>query len=204
MDKSSREYLQQAIDAEIKSLEESIRLLKSRRNALTPISSLPTEVISTIFSLLRVPVASSPLTPPTPSENPDTLPWLRLSHVCHHWREITLNQPLFWSHLQIANFSLAGAVEMLSRAKMLPLHLEARIPDHWNDARFNAFQKELCIHTSHISHLDISVTIFIIQTGKRRRQNPSGPSLTLFSMAPHLDSLASSFAKPTSVGSHLS
>jgi hypothetical protein len=32
---NSREYLRQTIDAEIKSLEESIRTLKLRRNALT-------------------------------------------------------------------------------------------------------------------------------------------------------------------------
>ena len=56
---NSREYLRQAIDAEIKSLEESIRALRHRRNALAPISSLPTEVIATIFSFFRVPRTSS-------------------------------------------------------------------------------------------------------------------------------------------------
>jgi hypothetical protein len=45
-----RERLQQAIDAEIRSLEESIRALKLRRNALAPISSLPPEVFIAIFS----------------------------------------------------------------------------------------------------------------------------------------------------------
>jgi hypothetical protein len=157
---NSREFLQQAIDAEIKSLEESIRSLKYRRNALAPISSLPTEVIFTIFSILRVPVAASPLTPPTLSDKPDNLPWFRISHVCRHWREIALNQPLFWNQLYFNNFSSAGAAGILARAKMAPLYLEARVLGRWNDAQFSAFQTEIRMHTSHISHLDIGADFF--------------------------------------------
>ena len=153
---NSWKYLQEAIDAEIKSLEESILTLKQRRNALAPISSLPIEVISTIFSILRVPVAQSPLTLTALSENPGNLPWFRISHVCHHWREIALDQPLFWSHLRLTNFSSAGVGEMLARAKMVPIYLEAMVPNHWNGAQFSAFQKEIRMHASHISHLDIS------------------------------------------------
>ncbi|KAF8257863.1 hypothetical protein EI94DRAFT_1756479 [Lactarius quietus] len=155
---NSREYQLQAIDAEIKSLEESIRALRRRRNALAPVSSLPTEVIATIFCLLRVPVATSPLIPFTftPGDKPDHLPWLRIAHVCQHWREITLNQPLFWSHLNFTTFSSTGAAEILSRAKTAPLHLGARIPGHWDDARFCAFHKELRTRASYICHLDIS------------------------------------------------
>ncbi|KAH8993960.1 hypothetical protein EDB92DRAFT_1944240 [Lactarius akahatsu] len=51
-----REYQRQAIDAEIKSLKESIRVLRYRRNALAPVSSLPTEVTAAIFSFLYLPV----------------------------------------------------------------------------------------------------------------------------------------------------
>ena len=50
----SRE-LQQAIDAEIEALEESIRALKLRRNTLSPISCLPPEVLVAIFTILCVP-----------------------------------------------------------------------------------------------------------------------------------------------------
>lgn len=75
-----RKYQREAVDAEIKSLEKSIRALKHRRNALAPVSSLPTEVIAAIFSFLRVPVASSLL---TQGEKPDHLAWLNVAHVCH-------------------------------------------------------------------------------------------------------------------------
>ena len=70
--------LQKAIDAEIKSLEESVRALKLRRNALSPISSLPPEVFAAIFSILCLPGTSSP------GRKPDYhLARLSVSHVCH-------------------------------------------------------------------------------------------------------------------------
>jgi hypothetical protein len=48
---SSRARSQQTIDAEIESLEKSMRALKLRRNALSPISSLPPEVYILHFVL---------------------------------------------------------------------------------------------------------------------------------------------------------
>ena len=157
---NSRECQLQAIDAEIKSLEESIRALRRRRNALAPISSPPTEVITAIFYALRVPVAPSPLIPFTLGGKSDNLPWIRLAHVCQHWREIAFNQPLFWSRLDFTNFTSAAATEVLTRAKTVPLHLAARIPGHWDDGRFTAFQKELRTHTAQICHLDINAEYF--------------------------------------------
>ncbi|KAH9004775.1 hypothetical protein EDB86DRAFT_3201255 [Lactarius hatsudake] len=154
---NTREYQQQAVDAEIKSLEGSIRALKLRRNALTPISSLPTEVIAAIFSMLR-PVASSFT---TLGERPDPLAWLRVTQVCHYWRQIALNQPLFWSHVNFTTLTSAGVAETLARAKMAPLYLEARVPTGWwDDARFSVFQKDLQAHVSHICHLGISAEAF--------------------------------------------
>src|ERR1700761_411983 len=91
---NSRERLQQTIDAEIKSLEESVQALKLRRNALSPISSLPSDVFATIFTLLCIPGTLSQDGKPVYH-----LARIRVSHVCHQWREIALNQPLLWSHV---------------------------------------------------------------------------------------------------------
>ena len=155
MDPNSREHLRQAIDDEIKSLEGSIRALRHRRNELAPISSLPTELIEAIFSLLREP---GTLPPSTLDGKPDHLALLRVAHVCHHWREITLNQPLLWSHVDFTTVTSAGATEILARAKTVPLHLEAHAPfGHWDDARFRKFGKELKAHVSHIRHLNLSM-----------------------------------------------
>ena len=121
------------INAEIKSVKESIRALIIRRNALVPVSSLPPEVISSIFSYVRLVV-----TAPTLRKN--RLAWLHVAHVYHRWREIALNQPLFWSHVDFTTLTSAGAAEILARAKKAPLHLEARVSgDQWDRAQFIAF-----------------------------------------------------------------
>ena len=137
---STWQYQQQVIDVEIESLEKSLRALRQRRNTLSPISSLPTEVIAAIFYLL--------------CEQPDVYLVLPVSHVCSRWREIALDHPLLWSHLNFAAVSQAGAAEILARSGMVPLYLEAQVPSHrWQDARFVAFQKELQPHVSHTCRL---------------------------------------------------
>jgi hypothetical protein len=151
---NSRECLQQTIDAEIKALEEStgIRVLRLRRNALSPISTLPPEVFAAIFSLLC---------PSSPDRNPDHhLARLCVSHVCHHWREIALNQPLLWSNVNFTTLSLAGATEILARAKSVPLYLEARVSHHWDDDRSSTFRKELQASVPNIRHLCITADHF--------------------------------------------
>ena len=120
---NSREFQRQVIDAEIKSLEESIRALRYRRNAVAPISSLPTEVIAVIFSISRL------FNAPLSGGKQDHLAWLRVTHVCRHWREIALNNPLFWSHIDFDHLTLAGVTEVLVRAKKAPLQFFSM--GHW-------------------------------------------------------------------------
>ena len=154
----SREHQQQAIDIEIKLLEDSILQLRYRRNALAPISFLPIEVIESIFSYSQR-VHNSTLSTFTPGESREKRDpaWLRVAHVCHQYREIALNQALFWSHVDFANVSWAGAAEILSRAKNVPLYLEARVPPYrWNNIQFATFQEELQRRISRIRHLEIS------------------------------------------------
>ena len=122
---NSWEHQQQIIDAKIKSVEESIRAeiksledtvlaLTRRRNALAPISSLPTEVIAAIFFLLRnLRLFGS-------DGRPKSFLALRVAQVCHQWREIALENPLLWSHFDFSTVSPAGATEILARAKMTP------------------------------------------------------------------------------------
>ena len=85
MDPDPLEYQRQAIDSKIISLEdlESIRVLRSHRNTLAPISSLPVELIDGIFSYLRIPGTSSSFARGYKQEKKDPLEWLRVAHVCH-------------------------------------------------------------------------------------------------------------------------
>ncbi|KAN0139354.1 hypothetical protein V8E53_002855 [Lactarius tabidus] len=144
MDPNSWECQQRAIDAEINSLEASIRALKHHRNALAPISCLPAEITAAVFFHLG-------------SGQSDIHLVLHVAHVCRRWREVALDHPLFWSHVDFTTISMAGATEMLVRARMAPLYLEANIPSrYWNCAQSLAFKKELLTHISHVVHLSIS------------------------------------------------
>ncbi|KAH9041376.1 hypothetical protein EDB85DRAFT_1476144 [Lactarius pseudohatsudake] len=155
---NSRENQRRAIDAEIRllqeSLQESLQALRLRRNALAPISSLPPELFAAIFSILRLPPSGTVLLGGAPDPH---LSWLNVAHVCHQWREVALNQPFFWSHIDFTTLTPAGATEMLVRAKSVPLYLEAWVPKyHWDGARFSTFQRKLQSRVSHICQLAIS------------------------------------------------
>ena len=135
----SRERLRQAIDVEIRTLEEStgVRALRlcCNLNALSPISSLPPEVFATIFSLLC---------PSSLNRGPYYhLARLYVSYVCHQWREIALNPPLLWNNVNFTTVNLAGAKQILARAKSVPLYLEARVSHRWDENRYSKFQTEL-------------------------------------------------------------
>ena len=182
--RSFREHQLQEIDAEIKSLKHaltptsslplSIRALKYRRNALAPISSLPAELIAAIFSYLRLPSNTTPLSSlpallyaelfpsfPDIDRRPDCpTDWLCATHVCHQWREIALNDPLFWNYVDFTDLTSAGAAEILTRAKDTPLHLEARDTFWEDDARRGAFEKELESRYSYICDLRIRAKNF--------------------------------------------
>ena len=148
---NSRKHLQQAIDDEIKSLEESIRALKSRRNTHSPVSSLPPEVFAAIFTFVCLP--GVPSSGGNPGQN---LTRLHISHVCQQWRGIALDQPLLWSHINFNTLSSAGASEILIRAKSVPLYLEARVSHpYWRKVEIGIFQKELQSLVPRICHLSI-------------------------------------------------
>ena len=150
-----RESLQQTIDAEIKSLEESIRKLKLRRNALQPISALPPEIFAAIFSYLCLPGIPSLGGKPSQSRAR-----LRISHVCRQWRAIALNQPQLWSHINFDAVSLAGATEILARAKSVPLYLEKKVSGQDNRRHeFGLFLKEVQARLSHTRHLSIRTEV---------------------------------------------
>jgi F-box-like len=180
--------LLQAIDDDIKSLEASVRDLKSRRNSLVSISRLPPEAIATVFSFLSLP--GGPVLP-SPNAKPDRLGWLRVAHVCHLWREIALNQPRFWSHIDFNSLTSAGASEILARAKMAPLRLEAEVSHLWNTGRILTFQEELKAHISHIAHLCIVAESDHLERTLGRLVSPA-PTLESLSLTSGLSSVVPS------------
>jgi len=101
------------IDQEMQRLEDTMRALKSRRNMLTPISHLPPEILSKIFSCCQ--------SDSTDHKNP--LGWIKVSHVSRYWRAVALTSPSLWGAIV---FSRPKWVEeMLRRSKMASLTIKA-------------------------------------------------------------------------------
>ena len=144
---TAQDHLPKVIDDEIKASEQVTQELKYRHNALAPISRLLPETLAEIFSLLSF-----------SADDYDDVPcleWIRVTHVCHRWREIALSFPYLWKYINFTELTLAGITEILARAKMSPLHFEADISPS-NKAKFNAFGGQLEAHISHTRHLSIS------------------------------------------------
>ena len=178
----SRDRLRQSIVNEISSLvayigglTSYIRGLKSRQNELAPISRLPCEVLATILSFLPF-IAWN--------EGSDVLTWIYVAYVCRRWREIALNYPRFWSYINLAKLTPVGSTEILSRAKMAPLHLEAD-STQWNPEYLEVFERQLEAHISHTRHLEY------------RFHDLSKVVMRLVSPTPTLEFLSLSYGKST-------
>ncbi|TFK69001.1 hypothetical protein BDN72DRAFT_768505, partial [Pluteus cervinus] len=94
-------------------IDHEILLLKQLQiadNTLLPVSTLPNEILCSIFLICR---AGSTFNQ-TCMQNLLPLTW-----VCRHWRNVALSSPHLWAYIGEEN--LHWAAECLSRSKQVPL-----------------------------------------------------------------------------------
>ena len=102
------------IDRDIAPLEESIRVLKSRRNDLSPIYRFPAEILCNIFSLTE---------DLSPNRSPKS--WTNYSQVSQRWRSSALSAPQLWTKIPLDY--PRWAQEMLIRSKMAKLTIRSNL-----------------------------------------------------------------------------
>jgi hypothetical protein len=133
-DPSDRVAAISTVDKGIDTAMKLVRSLLTRRNALVPISLLPPEILARIFHLL---VLEEP-----PLSGGQSLGWIRVTHVCRHWRQVALDDLSLWARIWGVPKNTKWISEMLARAKSAPLDIE-----------FNAVTAEaLLMISSHLSH----------------------------------------------------
>lgn len=105
-----RSKTQRDLDDRIAQLELELQDLKRARNALSPISQLPTELLCRILSFNG----------PTPVDgdfesfpsNPIS-PTLHYCHVSHTWRTILLKAPQLWSNIQVGKNTTPELLDLM-------------------------------------------------------------------------------------------
>ncbi|KAI0050357.1 hypothetical protein FA95DRAFT_1603552 [Auriscalpium vulgare] len=148
------------LDAEEHGLHFSLLAVRSRLNALAPISMLPPEILARVFACLI-------LVYPCPKEAP-RLGWnVGATHVCRSWREVALSHPTLWTHISF-DCGPKLAQEMLTRAKSALLVI---CDDSWDPESQEAADSMILSNVSRLQELKVDRYLEAWQT--------LGPVLTL-------------------------
>ncbi|KAH9936665.1 uncharacterized protein B0H18DRAFT_974966 [Fomitopsis serialis] len=121
---SAAPHTRQAIADEITRFSNYLVDLKSRLNRLAPISELPTEILSEVFLYTAAVDGSDAYYSMWSTETP--YDWIRVSHVCKHWRSVALNCPALWCNLTVMRREWTA--EVLARSKKAPLYVTMTSP----------------------------------------------------------------------------
>ncbi|KAF7430150.1 hypothetical protein PC9H_005850 [Pleurotus ostreatus] len=115
LDTPSNCTAQNLIEAEIAAHEAAILQLKVRRNAYSPISKLPAEILAKLFILVRRSF----------SDFGDFPGGLNVATVCHSWREVFVSTTQLWDDLDLSKIKSQDCAElMLARSKQGALHIQ--------------------------------------------------------------------------------
>ena len=83
------------------------------------ISLLPPEILAHVFHLL---VVEEP-----PFSRRQKQGWIRVTHVCRHWRQVALDDSSLWARICVLPTNTKWVSKMLARAKNAPLDIELNL-----------------------------------------------------------------------------
>ncbi|TFY58185.1 hypothetical protein EVG20_g8247 [Dentipellis fragilis] len=149
---SNATAVQKALALEIDAVGALLCSLRTRYNAVAPISRLPPEVLTTIFGILKK------LDPP-PNTKPDGpgyhIGWLRLTHVCSQWRTVALHSPCLWTNV-IFSLGSDWAEESLRRSRMTPIVFKFVPSKPWAPRRASLARMNLAgLIAQHLHHMRV-------------------------------------------------
>ncbi|KAH8091682.1 hypothetical protein BXZ70DRAFT_1067261 [Cristinia sonorae] len=122
----SREQFRKQLQDEVALHRRAIVDLHVQMNTTIPIAVLPPEMLACIFSWYIIAVAHANTAISRgwylPSNSASHYRWIKITHVCHHWREVALSSPELWTDILVE-----GAHEcieaFLSRSKQALLDI---------------------------------------------------------------------------------
>lgn len=119
---ASAEQAYQELERDIAGLDRALIIDKLRRfNTLLPVACLPPEILAEVFRHWMA--HSRAWLPGFYTQIGLSNKWIRIAHVCHHWREVALNAPTLWNEFLCDDPMFTQ--EMLSRSKATFLRVKS-------------------------------------------------------------------------------
>ncbi|KAA1468459.1 hypothetical protein DENSPDRAFT_927379 [Dentipellis sp. KUC8613] len=188
-DREETQAALQQIDDELAALARAVAFIRTRQNTLLPVTRLPVEALSRIFmweAILEPPLSSHTWYSHwntgqyEPSQTSAKLGWIKVTHVCRHWREVALNNPRLWTAMQLKSAALTRV--MLERSRNLGIVI--RVDAHSSDQELSvekvvASAASFREHASRIRLLDLKT---YPKMGTAILDVLSGPALLLESV----------------------
>ena len=153
-DPSARVAALSTINKGIDASRQFLCSLLTHRNALMPISLIPPEILARVFDLLML---EEP-----PLFGRRNLGWIKVTHVCRHWRQVALDDSSLWARIWGIQTNTKWIPEMLARAKNAPLDIKLNA-DKWTSPEtllmipphlFHTRQLRLySLYTPHFDHV---------------------------------------------------
>ncbi|KAF5362208.1 hypothetical protein D9756_002339 [Leucocoprinus leucothites] len=148
---TKREQLDQKLEEikkEVEGLQSRARELRGQCNELAPMSILPPEVLAEIFIIVRNTYSH---------DGTYDRRWIRVTHVCQSWRDLSLSFPALWS--VISDFTdTKMAHEMLERAQTNPLAYCGRI-SHQSIPESREQYKNILARIHQVKSLDLTYDV---------------------------------------------
>ncbi|KAI0060683.1 hypothetical protein BV25DRAFT_1992747 [Artomyces pyxidatus] len=116
------------VDDEIEAARLAVCAMRTRRNALAPISVLPPEILARIFELHAIDCPHGKVDYYRADRMNLRFGWIAsATHVCRRWREVALDHPRLWGRLAF-NMGSKWVEEMLARVKAAPIFVSQKLP----------------------------------------------------------------------------
>lgn len=176
---------------EITHIRTNMNLIRSKINARIPVEILAeifTDYIDASRSGLsesveqRITISYDDVNERTGYLSPRPCRWLRIAHVCHHWRSICLSLPRLWSAVVL--YWPKMATKCISLSQNVPLHVFRLKKTYWRREELEYFALALP-HLSRMASLHIPYPPSNLDTSLGSLEGgvlPTGPMLTSISL----------------------
>ncbi|TFK63489.1 hypothetical protein BDN72DRAFT_847572 [Pluteus cervinus] len=142
------------LDNDIRSLAERLRLLKLQRNSLSVTYTLPTEVLSKIFTITQIACRESfayLLSHPFA----ETRTWLSMTHVSQHWRNVALECSELWCEIDLLPETAVRSFLLRSKRRGLEVYVKDKLSSRGQSAYSEGLLADIFAQTSRIQTLSI-------------------------------------------------